>query len=168
MTLSHRIRAGTYTAAEMTSTYAVKSWPVQSDQTRRWVDPVSPSGRVSEYDAVTDGGLTGNRKAIGKINFSDVFGFVTPLQAQYIRATLFPTDGLNETVTVVHWDDTFGWQCVNCTAHWNDPARIADAFPGVKGQRNLRIDYTDGDVADSGGAFSNAFSSAFDIGGIPS
>jgi len=168
MTISHRIRTGTHDASDMTDTYAVKNFTVQSDQKHKWVDPVSPSGRVSEYDALTDGGLTGNRKAIGKINFSDIFGYVTPLQTQYIRAQLFPTDGLNEALTVVTWDDNEGWICVNCTAHWNDPARTADALPGIPGQRNLRIDFTDGTIADSGGAFSSAFSTAFHVGGIPS
>jgi hypothetical protein len=162
---SYRIRVGTWDAGDMTSTYNVTGFTVQSDQRHKWVNPVSPSGRWSQYDGQADG-LDGTRRFIGKFNGVWVFGALTPLQVQYLRNTIFPSNGVNETVTIVTYDDYLGFICLNLAAHWNDPARTSQAMPGLPILRDLRIDFNEGTL-NTGGAFSSGFSSGFDIGGIP-
>lgn len=164
-----RIRAGTYAASTMTSTYNVRSFAVQTDQLNPWFSPVTPSERWRQYDAQTEGGLSGLRRFIGKWNGSWYFNAITPGQVDYLRTTLFPTDGVNEDVTIVTYADGFGWICVQCTAHWNDPVTASGSQPTSQRLQDFRMDFDEGVLvgADSGSDFNSDFSDDFGTQGIP-
>lgn len=166
----HRIRVGTWPANAMTSAYAIKNFPSQTDQLNYyiWVDPISPSGFFRQYDAVIDDTLDGTRGGIGKYNGSWYFDPLTPLMAQYWRNTIFPTDGWNEDVTIVTYTVSWGWVALNITAHWNEVARVAQPRPGSKTVQAVKlIDFDQGTLAASGGEFTSEFTSEFVHGGIP-
>ncbi len=165
----HRIRVGTWNAADMTSTYDIRNFPLQDDQLNYylWMPPVSPSGFMRQYDAVITDTLDGTRGGIGRYNGSWLFDPITPMMAQYWRNTYFPTDGWNEVVTIVTYSIYEGWICLNLNAHWNDPALVVQARPGSRTVSGLRIDFDEGVLAASGGSHSLAHNISHNIGGIP-
>lgn len=162
-----RARAGTYDASDMTSTYNIQDYPVQSDQRNYpWII-ATPSEMFREFDAQTRGGLDGTLRNIGRWNGSWYFGALTPLMFDYVQDTLFPTDGVNETLTIVTYTVKRGWVCLNVQAHLIDPTDTGSTRPRGQLLTNVRlIDFTEGTEADSGGGFSSGFSSGFSIGGI--
>jgi len=165
---AYRIRIGTHSASDMTSTYDVRDWPTQSDQKTPWFSPVTPSEMFKEYDSQSDGGLDGTRRFLGKWNGAWYFNALSPGQIDYIQDTFFTTDGANEALTIVTYVVRSGWICLNITGHYNDPADAGQSKPGSGQMENLRlIDFDEGTEADSGGGFSSGFSSGFNIGGIP-
>lgn len=165
-----RLRAGTWDASAMTTAYAVANFPTQADQRHIKWRVVSPSGFMNEYDAYTEGGLDGTVRAIGRWNGEIVIAAATPMMLEYIRDTLFPTDGVNEDLTIVNYSVArSGLVCINAkaTLRLGRPAEMAEPFPGQGAVVQVRIPYFDGIEASSGGAYSAAYSSAYNIGGIP-
>lgn len=159
----HALRAGTYNDNDLTGAYEVVQWPLQDQQAERawrWFDPMRQSGVVREVDSVTDA-LDGTRAAFGGINFQWVFAPLLPSMVQYIRSAIFG-GAWSAAVTVRTWDKAAGWRTLNALAVWNEPAAVADANIPM-GYYQLKIDFRNGTTADPGGAFSNAFSNAFDI-----
>lgn len=163
-----RARAGTYSASDMTSTYNIEDYPIQSDQlTYQWLI-AAPSEMFREFDAQTRGGLDGTIRNIGKWNGSWYLGGLTPLMFDHVQDTLFPTDGVNEALTIVTYTVKRGWICLNIQGHLLEPADFGTTKPRGKLLTSVRlIDFNEGTEADSGGGFSFGFSSGFDIGDIP-
>lgn len=163
-----RARPGTYNASDMTSTYNIDDYPIQSDQqTYQWLI-ATPSELFREYDAQTGGGLDGTVRNIGRWNGSWYFGGLTPLMFDYVQATLFPTDGVNEALTIVTYTAKRGWVCLNIRAHLLEPADYGTTQPRGKLLTSVRlIDFNDGVEAVSGGEFTSEFTSEFVHGGIP-
>lgn len=163
-----RARAGTYNASDMTSAYAIENYAIQSDQrTYPWII-ATPSEMFREFDAQTRGGLDGTLRNIGKWNGSWYFGALTPMMFEYVQATLFPTNGVNEALTVVTYTVKRGWVCLNIQAHLLEPAEFGTTKPRGQVLTNVRlIDFNEGNEADSGGDFNSDFNSDFNLGGIP-
>jgi hypothetical protein len=162
-----RARAGTYNASDMTSTYAIEGYPIQADQRNYPWLIATPSELFREFDAQTRGGLDGTVRNIGRWNGSWHFGALTPLMFAYVQTTLFPTNGVNEALTLVTYTAKRGWVCLNVQAHLLEPADYGTTKPRGQLLTNVRlIDFTEGVEADSGGAYSSAFSNAYDIGGV--
>jgi hypothetical protein len=164
-----RIRTGTQVASAMTSAYNVRAFTVQSDQLNPWFSPVSPSERWRQYDSQTSGGLSGLRRFIGKWNGAWMFNAITPGQVEYLRTTLFPTDGVNEAVTIVTYADGFGWVCIQCNAHWNDPVTASGSRPGSQRLEDFRIDFDEGVIVavGVGGSHNISHNVSHNRGGIP-
>lgn len=167
--IEYRARTGIHNASDMTNTYAISAYPRQSDQRNYPWMIVTPSEQFNPYDAITDGGLSGTRRAIGKWNGSWFFATATPLMIDHVVSTLFPTDGVNEWLTIVTYTAQYGWQCLNIYAHFN-VLEFGQSRPRGQVLRNVRlIDFTDGTIANSGGAYdASAYDSGYDTGGIPS
>lgn len=164
---NNRLRVGTYNATQMTSTYDIDDWTVQSDQRNAPWRIVSPSENFREFDAVTEPGLDGTRRMIGGWNGAWYFPAITPLMFDYVRNTYFPTDGVNETMTIVT-KTVYGWKCFNIEAHLNLFADVGESRPRGNLMKATRlIDFTDGALNTGGGFKADAFTSGFDIGGIP-
>lgn len=162
-----RARAGTYDASDMTSTYAIEDFAIQSDQRNYPWLIVTPSELFREFDAQTGGGLDGTVRNIGKWNGSWHVAALTPLMFDYVQDTLFPTDGVNEALTIVTYTAKRGWKCLNIRAHLLEPPDFGTTKPRGMLLTNVRlIDFFDGDEADSGGGYSSGFSSGYDIGGL--
>ncbi len=162
-----RARVGTHPASTMTSAYNVQDYPIQADQrTYPWLI-ATPSEMFREFDAQTRGGLDGTVRNMGRWNGSWYFGGLTPLMFDYVQDTLFPTDGVNEALTIVTYTVKRGWVCLNIQAHLIDPTDTGDTRPRGQLLTNVRlIDFNEGVEAASGGAYSSAYSSAYDIGGV--
>lgn len=159
---TERIKVGTWTDTEMHIGNEVINWPIQDDQAYlEWFQPIDPSGAVSE--GTIQDSMDSGRGAFGGYNLSWIFGQVTPLMTKYIRDTIFSGTLFSREVTIVTFDRSYGWRCLNCTAVWNDPAKTADPV-GLQGYQKLKIDFVDATVAavDVPSAFSTAFSLAFD------
>lgn len=140
---SFRFRVGTYTTGDMGEQYEVTQFPTQPDQMNRWYSPVTPSERWSEFDFVTDGGLTGTRRHIGKWNGSWYFNAVTPGQVTYLRGLIFP----RAAVTIMTYADGFGWITLNCIALYNDPVSASVSKPGSGRLQDYRMDFIEGVLA---------------------
>lgn len=163
-----RARTGTHNASDMTSAYNIQDYPIQTDQrTYPWI-VASQSELFREFDAVTGGGLSGTRRQIGKWNGAWFFGALTPLMFAHVKSTLFPTDGLNEQLTIVTYIVKRGWTALNIYAHLNEPAEFGQTRPRGQVLTNVRlIDFDEGTLADSGGGYSTGYSSGYPTGGIP-
>jgi len=164
-----RARAGTYAASAMTSTYAIQSYPTQTDQQNYPWLVASPSEMFRPYDAITRGGLSGLRRQIGKWNGAWYFAALTPLMFNYVQQTLFPTDGINELMTIVTYTARQGWVCLNLYGHLNEPQEFGQTRPrGLLLTDVKLIDFDEGVVVGYlGGDFSADFNADFDRGGIP-
>lgn len=162
-----RIRAGTYPANAMTSTYNVESFPIQADQRNYPWKIITPSEMARQFDAITEDGGDGTSVAIGRWNLRWHFTALTPLMIDYVLDTIFPTNGLNEAVTIVTYTARMGWICLNINAHWREPAETGESKPRGGFLHGPYLDFDDGVVAYSGGGYSLGYSSGYDIGGIP-
>ena len=163
-----RIRAGTWDASDMTDTYDVENFPVQTDQRNYPWFIVTPSELFRELDATTEGGLDGTIRKIGNWNGSLYFAALTPLMSDYVQATIFPTDGTNEVLTIAIYNAKRGWVCLNGNGHFLEPVDFGESRPRGQFLKAVRlIDFDEGVEADSGGDFNSDFNSDFNLGGIP-
>lgn len=161
-----RIRVGTHPASDMTSTYDVSAFPVQADQRNYPWRVVVPTELAREFDAQTDG-IDGTRRNIGQWNGSIYFVAITPLMYAHIEQTLFPTNGVNEDLTLVIYSAKRGWICIQASCHLNELALVGQSRRrGGFVEAVQLIDFNNG-VLSTGGGFASGFSSGFDIGGIP-
>jgi hypothetical protein len=162
-----RIRAGTHTASDMTSTYDVAAFPIQADQRNYLWRVVTPTEMAREFDAQTEGGLDGTRRNIGYWNGSIYLMACTPLMHEYVRQTLFPTNGVNEALTIVIYTVKRGWVCLQVDGHLNELSEVGENHPQARFLEAVRLIDFDNGVLNTGGGFSSGFSSGFDLGGIP-
>lgn len=141
----HRIRVGTWAAADLTSTYDVSAFTVQADQHFPWGYPIDPSGQIREVDAIVEA-FDGSQGAFGKYSLTWIFGRMTPMMIQYAKTRML--NGLySSPVSIITWSRSEGWIALNCTAQWKLPADIGEP-KGNHGYRNLKIvEFVEGVIA---------------------
>lgn len=140
---SHRMRVGLYPVDEMTSTYAVENFEVQTDQAARnmpWFRPVDPSGVVKEYQTISES-IAMTRQGQGKPSFSWYFSAETPGMIMYTWERIMDSR-LWTPATVMTWSRLHGWVCVQCRALWNEPADVAEP-KGAGGFKGIKIDFVE-------------------------
>ena len=143
----HRIRAGTYAAAGVTSGYAIESFPVQTDQIVDnatmvpWLAPMKIT--VPEYGQVYTM-VDGSRRPGGFLAFTWEFGYLTFGMVSYWISTVWPSGVYSAAVTVMTYDATDTAVFVQCQAY--RPKIPDDVEWFYAGYQNFKIKFDFGVV----------------------
>lgn len=144
----HRLRAGTYTSASITPTYAIINWAVQSDQVIDnqtaipWAGPfqsIPPEyARIAiaaDLSARQDGYLHG---VLGLFRFW-TFGMMS-----YLISQIFPAGIYSAAVSMMLYDATETAVYLNATMH--RPVIGQDFEPEIGGWKNIKLRYEAGSI----------------------
>lgn len=145
-----------------TSTYAVNSFPVQSDMLGniRWIDPADPSdiySEAAEWVMALDNTSGGN----GGIEFDWYLFLPTRGMVEYIKQTIFGGQRSRKfTVQTRRRDSlTNKWTVVWCWGVLPDERSDAESVGG--GFQKFKVHFFDGVLAASGSEFTNEFTYEF-------
>lgn len=144
----HRLRAGTYTSTGITSTYCIRDFPVQSDQTvdnqtaYPWAGPFQclPPERARVV-MTADGGQARDgfwRGILGPFSFW-TFGMMS-----YVLSQIFPAGIDQALVSMMLYDATETAVYLNATLH--RPIVGQDFEPEIGGWKNIRLRYEAGSI----------------------
>lgn len=139
----YRWRAGTYTVGDMTDTYAIESFPRQTDMYPGldWMPPHTHSNIVQPADLVR--AVSGVQSAYGGLEFTWTFSFLSADMINYLWATML-SGAYSAAATVRIPDERMtggGPKFYTATASWpkRDTILGLDAVGG--GLREFPIDF---------------------------
>lgn len=155
---SYRIRAGTWAANQLGEAYEFSIFPRQDDQPNivDWLEPLEGSDVYRDF-AEIDLAMDGTGKTIGEGSVTWYSSYWTPFMVSYFIATYPPG-----AYTIMTFDAGEGWIVVNCTLQPIDKTQGQRVGTGYK---SIPIRFVAATEADSGFAFDEAFSIAFDAHG---
>lgn len=123
----HRLRAGTYTAAQLTSTYNVVDFAVQSDQNALtpWVIDAAGTTPPKYARIVSNADLS--RSADGFVSWQWRFSYKTNGMVGYWLTTFLPAGVQSAAVTALTYDET------DTVTYWN-ATLLRTEFPSSDAQ----------------------------------
>lgn len=144
--IGHRIRAGTQTVANITSTYEVTALPVQADMDTlplvEWLPPTAQSTPPTRARIET--AADGTRLADGFYQFEWRFSYFTFNMLSHWLTTFLPSGVESAAVSVMTYDNTNTAVYLNCTLE--RPALPGDAQPAPGGWADIVFRFTGGTI----------------------
>ena len=143
--IGHRIRAGTHTVVNITSTYEVTALPVQGDMDTypiEWLPPDDSS--TPPVRARIETAADGTRLSDGFYEFQWRFSYMTFGMLTHWLNTFLPSGAESAAVSVMTYDNTNTAVYLNCTLI--RPTLPGDAAPAPGGWRDITFRFTGGTI----------------------
>lgn len=155
---SYRIRAGTWAANQLDSSYEVGVLPRQDDQPNivDWLEPLEGSDVYRDFAEINIS-MDGTGKTLGEGSVTWFSSYWTPFMVSYFIDTYPPGE-----YTIMTFDAGAGWIVVNCTLQPIDKTQGQRVGTGYK---SIPIRFVAATEAPAGFGFTSGFSNGFDAPG---